>query len=134
MNQQDEQAREELVAWLWAADLPVWNFHTPEGGCDARRATAMEAAEKAADEVMASFDHLAGVLGYSRPRVVETTEELASMPDGTAIHNNAGNLGELDTINGVRVIFWAGSECESELHGPWIGLPATVLRLPEESR
>lgn len=72
------------------------------------------------------------ILNASRPRVVETIDQLASLPDGTAIHNANGTLGELSTVGGVRVAFWAGNECEDELIEPWTGLPATVLYLPEE--
>ncbi|MBM4653848.1 hypothetical protein GS462_26535 [Rhodococcus hoagii] len=133
MSTRDELAREELVAELRNANLTTHLFITPDGAADARRATDAEAAEQAADWVLGMFDHLAGVLGYSRPRVVETIDQLASLPDGTAIHNANGTLGELSTVGGVRVAFWAGNECEDELIEPWIGLPATVLYLPEET-
>ncbi|MBM4518358.1 hypothetical protein GS435_02745 [Rhodococcus hoagii] len=94
-----------------------------------------DAIEWAGQEDIALADHITDAIlaaGYSRPRVVETVDQLASLPDGTAIHNANGTLGELSTVGGVRVAFWAGNECEDELIEPWIGLPATVLHLPEE--
>lgn len=132
MNQQDE-ARDELVAELRTANLTTHMFINADGSADARRATDSEAAELAADWVMGMFDHLAGVLGYSRPQVVETIEELDALPVGSRIFTpKTGNV----WWPNERSRGWSGS-CGGYSYASDLlehEGPATVLHMPEEAR
>lgn len=77
--------------------------------------------DEAADLILAA--------GYRKHRVVSTVEELGKLPDGTAFNCKHGGVGELNTVQGFRRVFWIGNECEDPL-GLWM-LPATVLHVPE---
>ncbi|ORJ99853.1 hypothetical protein [Prescottella equi] len=65
--------------------------------------------------------------GYSRPRVVETIEELESLPAGSVILDG-------DTVPYERVgSEWIGCDAGDVYRdGGLLRLPATVVHLPEE--
>lgn len=83
--------------------------------------------ESGADRIIANFDRLAALLGYSRPRAVETIEELDALPEGSVVrHKHYGVM----------------AKCGEDWHRPGdeLGLSsyslhpdATVLWVPEEA-
>ncbi len=97
-----------------------------------RSASSIVFAKSGANHILADFDRLAGLLGYSRPRVAETEADIRALPAGAVIRDAITNVGELGYAKGVMYVFWAGNECEDELAE--ITLPATVLRMPEEAK
>lgn len=77
-------------------------------------------------------DHAAGAVlaaGYSRPRVVETVEELDALPAGTVIRTD--NTFPLEKVPNEFGTPWAyGAKlCANRS----VQLPATVLYLPKET-
>ncbi|WJJ10800.1 hypothetical protein P9990_19805 [Prescottella equi] len=72
---------------------------------------------EAADAILAA--------GYSRPRVVETIDELLALPDKVIVESSAGTIA-------ARFDDHCGVLFGDERPFPWIrlALPATVLRIP----
>ncbi|ORL01803.1 hypothetical protein A6F55_19110 [Prescottella equi] len=65
--------------------------------------------------------------GYSRPRVVETAEELGALPHKVIVESHAGSIAaRFDDEHGV--IFG------DDRPFPWmrLALPVTILRMPKE--
>ncbi|MBM4720297.1 hypothetical protein GS449_18445 [Rhodococcus hoagii] len=79
--------------------------------------------------------HLADAIlaaGYSRPRVVETVEELQALPRGAVIRCPDGEIGLVMVTREKRhVVGYPGHLPTDELSA--VDLPATVLHLPEET-
>ncbi|MBP0080127.1 hypothetical protein GS913_18530 [Rhodococcus hoagii] len=83
-------------------------------------------------------DELAGRIlaaGYSRPRVVETVEEAAALPDGSVILHEGMAYQASSYVSEAHPDGYICWEC----HESWRGelghadiLPATVIHLPEE--
>ncbi|WP_175271493.1 hypothetical protein [Prescottella equi] len=73
-----------------------------------------------------------GILKASRPRVVETVEELRTLPQGSVVMwDDYGNqavaiIGEEGCIGHTANDYW-NSQMDR------IGLPATVIHMPEET-
>jgi len=66
--------------------------------------------------------------GWSKPRTVNSIEELHALPVETVIRRQDGWVGEISIVSGKPVIFWIGNERPDELKD--IALPATVLFTP----
>ncbi|AEV51963.1 hypothetical protein [Prescottella equi] len=121
MNQRDELA--SLTETLHA-HRELWNIR----GCFAGCSCGWDGFQKhhrrhQADAILAA--------GYSRPRVVETIEELAALPEGSVVMwDDYGNqavaiLGDEDYIEHTSNDYWnSRMDC--------IGLPATVIHQPED--
>ncbi|MBM4608089.1 hypothetical protein GS922_18900 [Rhodococcus hoagii] len=81
------------------------------------------------------YGHLADAIlaaGYSRPRVVETVEELQALPRGAVIRCPDGEIGLVMVTREKRhVVGYPGHLPTDELSA--VDLPATVLHLPEET-
>lgn len=102
---------------------------------DELRDLVYDAIEWAALEDVNLADHITDTVraaGYSRPRVVETVEELKALPEGSVVTwDDYGNqtvavIGEEDYIEHTANDYW-----NSRLDR--IGLPATVIHLPERT-
>lgn len=110
IRSQATPARDELAAYL---DRVIDN--------EAWANTGAEAAK-----------HIEEVLGWSKPRTVNSATELDALPHGTLIRDVVDRVGEIETaISGNRVVFWIGNECEDDLED--ITLPVTVLFTPGEA-
>lgn len=64
--------------------------------------------------------------GWSRPRVVETIEELEALPVGSVVRDRLTEVHELFNDGWVECGYAAAFDAEA------LALPATVLYLPEE--
>ena len=101
---------------------------------DGLRDLVYDAIEWAALEDVNLADHIAEAVraaGYSRPRVVETVEELQALPRGAVIRCPDGEIGLVMVTREKRhVVGYPGHLPTDELSA--VDLPATVLYLPEE--
>jgi hypothetical protein len=137
MNQQDEaRAREELVAAMYTAVR-----ESLQEVCDALGFDGIDAPH-VSDQIMSDFlddfARLAGLLGWSRPRVVETETEsgaleaLWTMPVGATIECGSGMLWRKVSTG---MYGWVGTgvshHCQPEVF--MRDTPLTVLHLPEET-
>ncbi|NKR52962.1 hypothetical protein GS481_02380 [Rhodococcus hoagii] len=97
-----------------------------------------DAIEWAGQEDIALADHIADAIlaaGYSRPRVVETVEDAAALPDGSVILHEGMAYQASSYVSEAHPDGYICWEC----HESWRGelghgdiLPATVIHLPEE--
>ncbi|MBM4498189.1 hypothetical protein [Prescottella equi] len=84
------------------------------------------------------YGHIADAIlaaGYSRPRVVETVEDAAALPDGSVILHEGMAYQASSYVSEAHPDGYICWEC----HESWRGelghgdiLPATVIHLPEE--
>lgn len=109
IRSQATPARDELAAYL---DRVIDN--------EAWANTGAEAAK-----------HIEEVLGWSKPRTVNSATELHTLPVESVVRNANGWIGEISIVSGKPVIFWIGNECEDDLED--ITLPVTVLFTPGEA-
>ncbi|NKS42281.1 hypothetical protein GS496_17165 [Rhodococcus hoagii] len=80
-------------------------------------------------------EHLADAIlaaGYSRPRVVETFEELQALPDETVVRDSDDAVFEILQPVAWASCPWTGEGKDFGYALTEIALPATVLYLPEE--
>lgn len=77
----------------------------------------------AADAILAA--------GYSRPRVVETVEQLEALPEDSIVLDACGCAYRKD---GSGRTVWLGFGDEAALDWTCVDLPATVLYVPEEAK
>lgn len=73
--------------------------------------------------------------GYSRPRVVETIEELEVLPEGAVVLTEQGGIyeAELSGIPPTSARTWWATGWQYPASPSDLALPATVLYLPEET-
>lgn len=75
------------------------------------------------------------ILIASRPRVVETVEELDALPVGSVVLDKAGDVGKLicDYSNDpAGELLWELAGYGATFGASDVDLPATVIHLPEE--
>lgn len=126
MNQQDELTTAEHLADACARQQSRGRHGIAEFPTDDRyRQLRTEMAERALDDLKQRGFTL------SRPQVVETIDQLASLPDEAWIRDRAGDFGiKRDWALDLAVYY--------PILGHWktnatIPVPATVLHLPEET-
>lgn len=121
MSQRDEQAREWMTTEI-ADEMDGLGLSTdPRLGYPAR----------ITDRILADFDRLAGLLGYSRPRVVETEAELDALPEDSIVLDACGCAYRKD---GPGRTVWLGFGDEGTLDWTCVDLPAAVLWMPGEAK
>lgn len=80
------------------------------------------------------FDVAAHILaaGYSKPRTIETVEELDALPVETVVRSDMGNIYVKDyDMDDPSAIWWVTAGAVSEFQSNRILLPATILYEPE---
>ncbi|NKT97295.1 hypothetical protein MWT96_20370 [Prescottella equi] len=105
---------------------------------DGLRDLVYDAIEWAALEDVNLADHIAEAVraaGYSRPRVVETIEDAAALPDGSVVLHEGMAYQASSYVSEAHPDGYICWEC----HESWRGelghadiLPATVIHIPEE--
>ncbi|MBM4603165.1 hypothetical protein GS575_09475 [Rhodococcus hoagii] len=105
---------------------------------DELRDLVYDAIEWAALEDVNLADHITEAVraaGYSRPRVVETVDDAAALPDGSVILHEGMAYQASSYVSEAQPDGYICWEC----HESWRGelghadiLPATVIHLPEE--